>query len=82
MIAIKGLATVGHIVATDRRSDGAATNYEIVWLTTVLRDREGHGGCLARMDLVHRRLWTDVVLRAQSGYRADACIPARVGEQS
>jgi len=69
MIAAEGLA-VGRMIAAYRRSDGAATYYKIAWVTVALRDLEGHGRCLGPMDSAHRRLWTDVVRRAQPGYVA------------
>ena len=43
MIAAEGLAAVGRMIAAYRRSDGAATYYEIAWVTVARRDLEGHG---------------------------------------
>ncbi len=38
MIAAEGLAAVGVGIASIGRGDGAATDYEIAWVTVVLRD--------------------------------------------
>jgi hypothetical protein len=46
MIAAEGLAAVGRMIAAYRRSEGALTDYEIVWVTVALWDLEGHGRCL------------------------------------
>ena len=42
-IAAEGLAAVGGMIAAYRGNDGAATDYEIAWVTVALRDLEGHG---------------------------------------
>jgi len=46
MIAAEGLAAVGRMIAAHRRSDRAATDYEIARVTVALRDLEGDGRCL------------------------------------
>ena len=46
MSAAEGLAAVGHMIAAYRRSDSAATDYEIAWVNVALRDLEGHRRCL------------------------------------
>jgi hypothetical protein len=38
MIAAEGLAAIGVGIASIGRGDGAATDYEIAWVTVVLRD--------------------------------------------
>ncbi len=54
------------------RGDGAATNYEIAWVTMALQHLRVWDDSWARMDPAHldahRRLWTDVTRRAQPGY--------------
>ena len=34
------------MIAAYRRSDGAATDFKIAWVTVTLRDLEGHQRCL------------------------------------
>jgi hypothetical protein len=46
MIAAEGLAAVSRMTAAYRRSDGAATDFKIAWVTVTLRDFEGHRRCL------------------------------------
>ena len=74
MIAAGELAAVGRMIAAYRRSDGAATDYEIAWVTVELRDLRVKDETWARMDPAHqdahRRLWIDVVRRAQPGHVA------------
>jgi Domain of unknown function (DUF4192) len=70
MIAAEGLAAVGCMIAVYRRSDGAATDYEIALVTVALRDLDGHERCLGWMDTSPRGLWTDLVRRAQPGHVA------------
>jgi hypothetical protein len=74
MIAAEGLAAVGRMVAAYRQGDANATDYEIAWLTVALKDLRVRDDAWARMDPghrdVHRRLWTDVVRRAQPGHVA------------
>ena len=71
MIAAEGLAAVGRMIAAYHRSDGAATDFKIAWVTVTLRDLEGINDVCVPMDTAHRRLWTDVVgnvvRRAQPG---------------
>jgi hypothetical protein len=64
-----------------RRGYGATTDYEIAWVTVALRDLRIRDDVRARMDPAHRdahrRLWTDVVRRAQPGYvAAPGCLLA------
>jgi Domain of unknown function (DUF4192) len=62
------------MIAACRRGDGAATDYEIAWVTVELRDLRVRDETWARMDPAHqdahRRLWIDVVRRAQPGHVA------------
>ena len=74
MIAAEGLAAVGRMIAGYRRGDATATDYEVAWVTVALRDLRVRDDAWARMDPAHRdahrRLWTDVVRRAQPGHVA------------
>jgi hypothetical protein len=74
MIAAEGLAAVGKMIATYRRGGAFATDYEIAWVTVALRDLRVRDDAWARMDPAHkdahRRLWTDVIRRAQPGHVA------------
>ena len=75
MIAAEGLvAVVGRVIAVYRRGYGATTDYEIAWVTVALRDLRVRDDAWARMDPAHRdahrRLWIDVVRRAQPGHVA------------
>ncbi len=74
MIAAEGLAAVGRMIAAYRRGDATATDYEVAWLTVALRDLRVRDDAWARMDPAHRdahrRLWIDVVRRAQPGHVA------------
>ena len=70
MIAAEGLAAVGRMIAAYRRSDGAATYYKIAWVTGRCGILRVMDDVWVRMDSAHRRLWTDVVRRAQPGYVA------------
>ena len=50
MIAAEGLAAAGRMIAACRRGDGAATGYEIAWVTVELRDLKVRDETWARMD--------------------------------
>ena len=62
------------MIAVYRRRYGATTDYEIAWVTVALRDLRVRDDAWARMDPAHRdahrRLWTNVVRRAQPGHVA------------
>jgi hypothetical protein len=62
----RGLAAVGHMIAANCRSDGAATYYKIAWVTVALRALEGHGRGLGpdgfRTSAVADR-WTWLIVR-------------------
>ncbi len=74
MIAAEGLAAVGRLISAYRQGDATATDYEVAWLTVALKDLRVRDDAWARMDPghreAHRRLWTDVVQRAQPGHVA------------
>jgi hypothetical protein len=48
VIAAEGLAPVGRMIAAYRRTDGAATDFKIAWVTGTLRDLVCHQRCLSR----------------------------------
>ncbi len=59
MIAAGGLVAVSRMIVAYRRGDGAATNYEIAWVTVALQHlRVGDGSWAGQIDPVHRWLWT------------------------
>ena len=61
VIAAEGLAAVGRMIPAYRRSDGAATDFKIAWVTVTLRILRAINDVCVPMDPAHRRLWTDVV---------------------
>jgi hypothetical protein len=74
MIAAAGLNAVGELIATYRGGGRYTTDYQLAWITVALRDLRVRDDAWARMDPAHqdahRRLWTDVIRRAQPGYVA------------
>jgi hypothetical protein len=87
MIAAEGLAAVGAMIARYRDGGRFATDDEIARITVALRDLRVRDDAWARMDPdrcgAHRRLWIDVVRRAQPGYvAAPAALLAFVAWQS
>ena len=58
MIAAEGLVAIGRMIVAYRRGDGAATNYEIAWVTVALQHLRVGDDAWARIDPVHRWLWT------------------------
>ncbi len=74
MIAAAGLNAVGELIATYRGGGRYATDYQLAWITVALRDLRVRDDAWARMEPAHqdahRRLWTDVIRRAQPGYVA------------
>jgi len=70
------------MIAANRRSDGAATDYEIAWVAMALRNLDGHGRCLdpdgSRASAVLDRCGP----AGAAWVRGGACIPARFGEQA
>jgi len=71
VIAAEGSAAVGRMIAAYHRSDGAATDFKIAWVTVTLRDLKGHQRCLcldgSRASAVVDRWVGNVVRRAQPG---------------
>jgi hypothetical protein len=49
---------VGRTIVAYRRGDGAATNYEIAWVTVALQHLRAKDDSRARIDPVQRRLYT------------------------
>jgi hypothetical protein len=74
MLAGEGLAAVASLIATYRAGGRYSTEYQLAWLTVALKDLRVRDDAWARMDPrdrdAHRRLWIDVVRRAQPGYVA------------
>jgi len=86
MIAAGELAAVGRMIAVYRRSDGAATDYEIARVTVELRDLRVKNETWARIDPAHQGCAPAAVDRRGSAgaarVRGGARVPARLGEQS
>jgi hypothetical protein len=87
MIAAEGLAAVGAMIARYRGGGRFTSDDEIARITVALRDLRVRDDAWARMDPAHadqhRRLWIDVVRRAQPGYvAAPAALLAFVAWQS
>ncbi len=87
MIAAEGLAAVGALIARYRDGGRFTSDYEIARVTVALRDLRVRDDAWARMDPdhsgAHRRLWIDVVRRAQPRYvAAPAALLAFVAWQS
>jgi hypothetical protein len=74
MIAAEGLAAVGAMITRYRGGGRFTSDDELARITVALRDLRVRDDAWARMDPAHaeahRRLWTDVVRRAQPGYVA------------
>jgi transposase len=74
MIATEGLSAVSQMISTYRAGGRFATDYQVAWLTVALKDLRVRDDAWARMDPryeeAHRKLWTDVVRRAQPGHVA------------
>lgn len=74
MIATEGLGAVSQMVSLYRAGGRFVTDYQVAWLTVALKDLRVRDDAWARMDPryadAHRRLWTDVVRRAQPGHIA------------
>ena len=87
MIAAEGLAAVGAMITRYRGGGRFTSDYEVARITVALRELRIRDDAWARMDPAyadeHRRLWTDVVRRAQPGYvAAPAALLAFVAWQS
>ena len=64
------------------RGDGAATNYEIAWVTVALQHLRAGDDSWVRIDPVHRWLQTLWSGGRSPGYVAAPGVPARLGELS
>ena len=76
-----GLSVVGAAIETYRKGESVAPAARHAWLALVLTRLRVRDDAWARMDPMyrdaHRRLWTDLVRRAQPGYiAAPACLLA------
>ena len=69
-----GLRAVSEAIGTYRSGGRISSDDAIAWLTITLADLRVRDDAWARMDpahmAAHRRLWTDLVRRAQPGYVA------------
>jgi hypothetical protein len=74
MIASEGLAAVADMITTYRAGGRFTSDYQLAWLTVALKDMRVRDDAWARMDPrycdAHRRLWVDVVRRAEPGHVA------------
>jgi Domain of unknown function (DUF4192) len=74
MITAEGLAAAGQMITRYRGGGRYATDDDIARITVALPDLRVRDDAWARMDPAHpdahRRLWTDVVRRAQPGHVA------------
>jgi len=74
VIATEGLSAVAVMIAAYRGGGRYTSDYQLAWLTVALKDLRVRDDAWARMDPrhrdAHRRLWTDVVRRAQPGHVA------------
>jgi hypothetical protein len=74
MIATEGLSAVATMIASYRGGGRYLSDYQLAWLTVALKDLRVRDDAWARMDPrhrdAHRRLWIDVVRRAQPGHVA------------
>jgi len=76
MITTEALAAVSGIIKAYRDGGSYRTDYQLAWLTVVLKDLRVRDDAWARMDprhnAAHTRLWSDLVRRACPGYVAPA----------
>jgi len=74
LIAGEGLAAVRDMIGLYRDGGQCTGEDKVAWLTVALKDMRVRDDAWARMDPghreAHRRLWTDVVRRAQPGHVA------------
>ena len=75
-IASEGLTAVSDMIALYRAGGRFSTDYQVAWLTVVLKDLRVRDDAWSRMDpehhQAHQRMWADVVRRAQPGYVASS----------
>jgi Domain of unknown function (DUF4192) len=76
VIADESLAAVSEMITLYRADGTFTTDYQLAWLTVVLKDLRVRDDAWSRMDpqhaMAHQRLWTDVVRRALPGHVAAA----------
>jgi hypothetical protein len=72
LVVMGGLSAVAEALATYRRGGRFATDDQVAWLSLALSSLRVRDDAWARMDAAHRdahrRLWTDVVRRAEREY--------------
>jgi hypothetical protein len=72
LVVMSGLSAVAEALATYRRGGRFATDDQVAWLSLALSSLRVRDDAWARMDVAHRdahrRLWTDVVRRAEREY--------------
>jgi hypothetical protein len=72
LVVMEGLSAVSHAIATYRRGGRFTTDDQLAWLAVALTSLQVRDDAWARMDMdyrdMHRRLWTDVVRRAEPQY--------------
>jgi hypothetical protein len=87
LVVMEGLSAVADAIAMYRRGGRFATDEQLAWLSVALASLQVRDDAWARMDMdyreMHRRLWTDVVRRAEDTYvPAPASLLAFVAWQS
>ncbi|HYZ55064.1 MAG TPA: DUF4192 domain-containing protein [Streptosporangiaceae bacterium] len=72
LVVMSGLSAVAEALAIYRRGGRFATDDQVAWLSLALNSLRVRDDAWARMDVAHRdahrRLWTDVVRRAEREY--------------
>ena len=72
LVVMEGLSAVADAIATYRRGGRFTTDDQLAWLAVALTSLQVRDDAWARMDIdyrdMHRRLWTDVVRRAEPQY--------------
>jgi hypothetical protein len=72
LFVLEGLSAVADAIATYRRGGRFSTDDQVAWLSVALASFQVRDDAWARMDMehrdAHRRLWTDVVRRAEPAY--------------
>ena len=72
LVVMEGLSAVADAIATYRRGGRFTTDDQLAWLSVALTSLQVRDDAWARMDMdyrdMHRRLWTDVVRRAEPRY--------------
>jgi hypothetical protein len=72
LVIMEGLSAVAGAITTYRRGGRFTTDDQLAWLSVALTSLQVRDDAWARMDMdfrdTHRRLWTDVVRRAEPQY--------------